>query len=158
MNKELLKEAADHLSLFTINLESEKVQTAKDVCPEFQQYAELAIQMRNDPVSAGTLAVLSEQGEQEVLVYKHAMAMRVVNEHEADEDGQPQILLEIQTTYRVSYSIKDGLPSQEAMAEFALHNVPHHIWPFWREQVNATVLKAGLPSVVIPMRHYKASE
>ena len=158
MNNELLEEAVEHLSLFTINLESENFQTARDICPEFQQYSSFSIQMKNNHLSAGTLTVQTGQGDQEVLLYKHSMAMRVVNEQEKDENGLSQVLIEIEATYRVSYSVKNSLPSEEAMAEFAQHNVPHHIWPFWREQVNTIVLKAGLPSIVIPTRHYKASE
>ena len=153
MNEQLLKEATSRLRLHSIALESETLKTAKDFYPEFQHFAELAVQLKDEAIRCDTITSVCDSEEPDTLLFKHAFALRLLNESTTDDDGPPLVLLEIQATYRVSYNIKDEQPSNEATEEFARHNVPHHIWPFWREHVNATVVKTGFPSVIIPMRH-----
>jgi preprotein translocase subunit SecB len=41
---------------------------------------------------------------------------------------------------------------QPALDEFALHNAPWHIWPYWREYVANQCARLNIPKATMPMQ------
>lgn len=150
MNEALIKEASTSLDLHSMTLTSDSLKTADSAYPNLQALPEIALQLKEEAINVQLMEDKST-GSSQILSFYHSMAMRLVDE---SDDEQPAVLLEIHATYRVCYAVKDSAPSPEAIKEFAQYNVPHHIWPFWREHVSAMVAKAGYPPILLPMRHH----
>ena len=51
--------------------------------------------------------------------------------------------------YRVDESLT-GIPDEAATA-FGKMNGIHNIWPYWREYVQSTSMRAGFPPIAIPL-------
>jgi len=45
-----------------------------------------------------------------------------------------------------------------ALDEFARYNVGYHVWPYWREYVQGTCARLGIPPVPVPMYRIPASD
>jgi hypothetical protein len=46
---------------------------------------------------------------------------------------------------------KDAEIDEKALTEFATHNVSYHAWPYWREWLQSTCARAGLPHISLAM-------
>ena len=150
MNNALIKEAGDCLKLHSMALVGETLRTAQGIHPEFHNFSEIAVQLKNESGQWQPVQTENEDAPS-FLVFRHVLAMRLLDEVTTDDDGNPLVLLEIQATYRVGYSVGDTVHSDEAISKFAEYNVPHHIWAFWREHVSTMVSKAGYPPVLLPL-------
>jgi hypothetical protein len=62
------------------------------------------------------------------------------------------LIAEIEATFVVRYAVigRDH-PLPEMLEAFNDHAV-HHMWPYWREFLQATTLRLRVPPVVLPMR------
>lgn len=83
------------------------------------------------------------------IYYKFGLRFVTSDEHE-------NVLAKIEGDYLVRYTLIPGAKltkKEDVLALFAETNVPHNLWPFWREHVNTTFHKAGLSSIVLPLYH-----
>lgn len=72
------------------------------------------------------------------------------------EQQEPEVVARVETSFLVTYVEKVGAElSDEAIDEFAQHNVPFNVWPYWREVVHASFSRMGLPRVVLPLYRMK---
>jgi hypothetical protein len=71
----------------------------------------------------------------------------------APTDGdQPDYVARIVGTYLIGYEIEAGAePTESQLAEFARGNGLFNVWPFWREYVATSLLRSGLPSLLVPI-------
>lgn len=46
---------------------------------------------------------------------------------------------------------------EECLSEFAQHNVPFNVWPYWREIVQSACGRMGLPRIVLPTHRLQRS-
>lgn len=54
--------------------------------------------------------------------------------------------------YRLSYALHEGVePSPEELKLFADGNAVFNVWPYWREFVQSTMSRMGLPPITIPV-------
>jgi len=70
-----------------------------------------------------------------------------------DESSDEFLKVEILATFEAEYqlvSIDDF--DEDGMSHFLNRNVSHHVWPYWREFVQSTCSKMGIPEIVIPFR------
>ena len=68
----------------------------------------------------------------------------------SDKDDDDVILL-IEETLRASYEIpREKEFDKEAMNLFAHTNGTFNLWPYWREFVQATSVRMGLPGLTVP--------
>jgi hypothetical protein len=69
------------------------------------------------------------------------------------------LLVEIQTTFVVRYAV---LPEQEAptpeMITAFNDNAVHHVWPYWREFLQAAALRLRVPPIILPMHFARPAE
>jgi hypothetical protein len=62
------------------------------------------------------------------------------------------LLGEVTATFVLRYEWQsDEPPTQELLAVFS-DNAVHHMWPYWREFLQASTARLRLPPVVLPMR------
>lgn len=64
---------------------------------------------------------------------------------------EADILAEIEIIFVADYLILgDGELDTEGAGEFAVHNTPYHIWPYWREYLQQLASRANLPVPTLP--------
>lgn len=67
-----------------------------------------------------------------------------------------EILAEIDVTFVAEYLVAgEGDLDQEGLSEFAVHNMPFHVWPYWREYLQSTATRAILPIPMLPFYQIK---
>jgi len=81
--------------------------------------------------------------------------LETVTQH--PETASDYILAEITATFRGHYRLQQNpQASEQDLKDFADVNVGFDVWPFWREYLQATCLRTGLPLIPLPV--YKLSE
>lgn len=69
---------------------------------------------------------------------------------ESEQEGS-QATLSITGTFEATYDVPPELEaSQEAIEFFAYANGTFNLWPYWREFVQSTSLRMGIPGLTIP--------
>lgn len=68
------------------------------------------------------------------------------------DDTSPQTLLSIDASFVLEYKV-DGINdfSQDQLEAFSWTNGVYNAWPYWREYVQNTSCRMGLPQIVIPV-------
>lgn len=67
---------------------------------------------------------------------------------EFEDGGAPDIWLEIEL--ELTYDLEPGVePEASDLEEFASVNGTLHAWPYWREAIQSTTTRLGLPALVI---------
>ena len=59
-------------------------------------------------------------------------------------------LIEITAEFAAYYRVVDVNLPDEAIDVFCNHNVPYHVWPYWREYAQSVSARARLPNFVPP--------
>jgi hypothetical protein len=69
------------------------------------------------------------------------------------------LLVEIQATFAVRYAVipEQEAPTTEMLAAFN-ENAVHHVWPYWREFLQAAALRLRVPPIILPMRAARPAE
>ena len=61
-------------------------------------------------------------------------------------------LLNIRADFRLKYELKNGKAfSKKDLDKFAAVNGVYNAWPYWREFVQSTVARMGLPPLTVPV-------
>jgi len=152
MNKELLQKAAKSLTPTGVFLRSSKVSTHPEFHPQMGQQ-DLQVQYKARPLSEYKL-MLDDEGAQSLVVFYFEAGIRLVDDS-VDEKNDGFVKVEVVATFASEYrhTKADGFDGN-AMSEFLNHNVRHHVWPYWREYVQSTCMRMGLPVVPVPHQFY----
>lgn len=155
MNKELLKQASEVLSPNGVYLRSSKVFTNPDFYPQHNN-GQLQVQHKAKHISEYKLL----KGEDEainIVSFLFEAGVRLVNEA-VDEKESGFIQAEIIAVFASEYQLKNPEDFDEAaMSEFLNCNVRFHVWPFWREYLQSTCTRMGLPVIPLP-HHFRPQE
>lgn len=150
MNKELLQKAAKVLIPVGVFLRNSKVYTHPGFHPHLEQ-KDLQVQYKARHLSEFKL-MLDEDKENGVVAFQYEAGVRLVDDS-VDEKDDKFIQIEIVATFTSEYQLTEASAFEEdAMSEFLNHNVRFHVWPFWREYLQSTGTRMGLP--VIPLPHH----
>ncbi|MFT4505443.1 hypothetical protein [Caballeronia sp. 15711] len=63
------------------------------------------------------------------------------------------VVLDLYADFAIEYVISGCEPTElddEGMAEFTAHNMPYHLWPYFRELAQSTALRLRVPIPTIP--------
>lgn len=155
MNNELLKKAAEVLTPIGVYLRSSKVYIHPDFHPQHNN-GELQIQYKSKAISEFKL--LHAEGEkQSFMAFQYEAGVRLVDET-VDEKADAYVKAEILAVFTSEYQLKDASSFDEAaMSEFLNCNVRFHVWPFWREYLQSTCTRMGLPVIPLP-HHFRPQE
>lgn len=165
MNKEALQKAIDNLSIQMVYLHSTEAKIYNGFDP-LMPNQELVGQYG---ISIKSYLVKELKNEEtgvihKFLVYQTEAGMRYLKGPVSDElkenPENPEnaeqldklIAAEITATFVSEYLIKcdEELP-QDAISEFGRINVPHQVWPYWREYCHSTCARMSLPVSILPM-------
>lgn len=118
--------------------------------------AELVVQWRH---YLKNISVTEKHGPEEgkdntqrSVLFTIETGLRYVTDPEADLDDvdDSAIGVEILADFRATYSASEEL-DKECLEEFGNTNALYHVWPYWRELIQSTCARFGLPPMVLPM-------
>jgi hypothetical protein len=162
MNREALKKAIDNLSIEMVYLQSTDVRMCNGFDPLIPNQ-ELVGQYNITPKSCCVKELQAEDNDvkHKFLSYQTEARMRYLkapipdelkNNPENDALLENLIAVEIVAVFTSEYTIKctEDLP-EDAILEFGRLNVPHQVWPYWREYCHSTCARMSLPVSILPM-------
>lgn len=158
MNKKALQMATENLRIAMVNLHSTETRLHNNFDPLIPNQ-KLQGQFRIGAIESELKTLVNEKGEKQRFIrfYVETM-MRYVKEpvsKEVQEDEEllsGQLASSIKAKFVAEYHIVNDVDiPEEALAEFGKYNVPHNIWPYWREYCQSTCSRMALPVIVIPL-------
>ena len=162
MNREALQKAIDNLSIQMVYLHSTeaKIYNGFDpLMPNQELVGQYGISIKSchvkelqDEESGATHKLLVYQTEAGMRYLKGPVSDELKENLESEEQLDKLIAAEITAVFVSEYVIKcdEELP-QDAILEFGRINVPHQIWPYWREYCHSTCARMSLPVSILPM-------
>ena len=103
----------------------------------------------------------NEEENNRILRFSYRFGLRLYIESPEEEqitteEEQIKPDIEIVADFNVDYWIKKEAeePSEEALHEFMIHNVPYHAWAYWREYISNITGRMGVKPIFIPMRNH----
>ena len=163
MNREALQKAIDNLAIQMVYLHS----TDAHICNGFDPL--IPNQELIGQYNIGTKSFYVKELQEEAgvthkfLVYQTEARMRYLKgpipdelkkrfENDEQQDIDKLTAVEIVAIFVSEYLITcdEELP-QDAILEFGRINVPHQIWPYWREYCQSTCARMSLPVSMLPM-------
>ena len=66
--------------------------------------------------------------------------------------AKENLLASIQSTFIARYGVLGSERPTKAMLDAFSDNAVHHVWPYWRELLQATMLRLRLSPIMLPMR------
>lgn len=160
MNKDLLRTAQHALRIDDVALRESQTRLADDYEPKYDN-GPAEIQYRC-ATQRSELIELSNEDDQHRKVFRVFvdLGIRWVRPVEPEKDkvrdgdeskADPSVLARIEATFVAEYVVTEEV-LQDALNEFALHNAPWHVWPFWREYVASQCGRMNLTKVAMPMQ------
>ena len=161
MNREALQQAMDNLSIKMVYLHTSEAKIYNDFDPLIPNQ-ELIGQFNIDTKSCVKKELQEENGiKHNFLVYQTEARMRYLKgaipkelkeDQECGEELDKLVVAEIVALFTAEYAIKcDKELPKDAVFEFGRINVPHQIWPYWREYCHSTCARMSLPVSILPM-------
>ena len=159
--QELLTDAARKLRILDIFVRSSQCRVSDDVIPTNAE-KNLAFQYRfqtsrertcimSDPESAGKVEIV----EYLVTAQARFLSQDHIKDDSPTEDLEKGALFgEVSATFSAVYLRNDC--SSEGLSAFGRHNVPLHVWPYWRELLQNTLPRMRLPPITLGM--YQAGQ
>ncbi|MDN5923980.1 MAG: hypothetical protein L0H70_03155 [Xanthomonadales bacterium] len=160
MDEKLLRVAQDGLHIIDIALRASRASLADKFEPKYEHPAiepqfmlrtarSEVMEISNGDAKRELFRVFVDLGVRWVRAPKRGKGKPAKRTAAADE--KPDVLAMIEATFIVEYEMPETI-EQAALDEFALHNVPWHVWPFWREFVASQCMRLNLPKVAMPMQ------
>jgi len=164
MDRDLIDMAARALAIEAVYLGSSRVQCQEGFFPQFiEEELALVPQYKSGPGGKMTSLSLNEGATHtgsRVIILNFTVGVRLVDDaalatvaagEDLPEEAQ---YLEIEAEFRAQYRLN---PAEElealrpAIEEFGRYNLGYHVWPYWREFVQSTCARLGIPPIPVPM-------
>jgi hypothetical protein len=154
-----IDQAIENLAVQGIFLRSTTIKQHEDFDPRLGD-KELLVQTRAGTTLLNDLEVLDDKtGEKHQLFKVHFnCGLRLSDPGLVQgEDPASGVVVEISATFVAEYLVKPGAYiSDDAKDAFSKQNVGYHVWPYWREYVQSSCGRLGLPIVNVPL--YRVSK
>ncbi len=148
-----LQSAQENLQIKCVNLRDLKVYIKDDIYPDMLDLKTAHRQSFSAPDRVRENELVDEKEENCLWNYRfdHSLGIRLIDpeievgeEKEGDENGE-HVLIEIVATFEANYFSKVQL-SEEQVHIFSDMNSGFHVWPYWRELVQSTCSRIGMPT------------
>ena len=164
MNRELIDIAASMLAIEAVYLSNSRVRCKEGFFPKFIE-EELTLVPQYKSGSTGKLTSLkanlaSAENAPSFILLNFTAGVRLVDNEALAvvEDGNTlpeeaqylEIEAEFCALYRLDPSV-DLEARRPAIEEFGRYNLGYHVWPYWREYVQGTCARMGIPPIPVPM-------
>lgn len=164
MDKALIDSAAKSLDVEAVWLRGSTIRCKEDFMPQFIE-ADLSLTPQLRVVANGTFHVVTathnDTGDvSRTALFYFTAAVRLTDISSAPEDetgedvASEDLYLEIEAEFCAQYNVHDDVDEEAirpAFEEFGRYNVGYHVWPYWREYVQGTCARLGIPPIPVPM-------
>lgn len=151
MDKTLLQTARNSLRIIDVALRDARAALADDFEPKYQDLSS-DVQLMQRTLRSQTMEVDNIGDSRRLFQVFVRLGVRWVNGAETDEQqDESGVQAVIEATFVAEYEITASI-EQPALDEFAMHNAPWHIWPYWREYVATQCNRLNLPKATLPMQ------
>lgn len=167
MDRALIDTAVKVLTVEAVFLRASSIRCKEGVLPRFiEDNLSLTPQYRvgsTDELRVIEATDKSTEASKKTAVFHFNAGVRLVDSAftdsvELQEDTPDEaVYVEIETEFCAQYDLNSDQDEEElhpALTEFARYNVGYHAWPYWREYVQATCARMGIPPIPIPMFLY----
>lgn len=163
MDESLIKKAADVLDIRAVFMNQSSIRVKDGFFPQFSENSELRLtpQYRAGPIGHYSVVSVSQDDDSfKAIVFFFAAGVRLVDSRKLNaqdnrlEDEADAVYAEITATFGVQYRFEEILNANDlgdAFKEFGRFNVGYHAWPYWREYVQSTSARIGIPPIPVPM-------
>jgi hypothetical protein len=169
MNRALLNKAVDSLAIQGVFLRSAEVKCKEGIdLPFIESELSLTPQHRGAPIGQTKVLVVSSPSgvETRTVVFYFSAGSRLVESStfstvNSEDVGPESVYVEMTAEFGAQYSLRHQLDEAEfdaAMEEFGRFNVAFHVWPYWREYVQSTCCRMGIPPIPVPFFLVPSSE
>lgn len=173
MDHALIDQAVNALSVRAVLLRSGSVHADDALLPPADENLSLVVKHRAGPTGTFETVELADDEDNTVtiVIFHFRAAVRLVDHQfpaaaqgkrkrkgEA-EPNEATVRLEIAAEFGAHYRLQpdtDIEALRPALEEFGSCNVALHVWPYWREYVQSTCTRMGIPT--IPIRMYRLTQ
>lgn len=151
MTDSLLLKTAKNLVPIGIFLRNSNISTYEDFNRHTCEEGNQEVQYKGSPGSEYK-ALLDDKSREGVMLFKIEVGVRLVDSS-LNEDDDGYVKIEISAIFEAEYQLLNPDEfNEDGMSEFLNANVHHHVWPYWREYVQSTCARIGIPEITIPFR------
>jgi hypothetical protein len=162
MDRELIHSAVRVLAIEAVYLKNSRVHCKEGFFPQFVE-EELSLVPQYKSGSMGKLVTAdfaSNEVAPKLILLDYAAGVRLVDGDTLatleQGEGPPEEAqyLEIEAEFCAQYRLDpsaDLEAHRPAIEEFGRHNLGYHVWPYWREFVQGTCARMGIPPIPVPM-------
>lgn len=152
-----LQQAQECLAIHSVNLRESQIAVHPEVQPWSYDRTQAQVQYSRRVVRVQEIELKAEGEAEKPWEYRfyYALGVRCIplkgetENPEKDERFKPD--LEIIAIFQARYLCKRRL-DQDELSAFSKDNVGYHVWPYWREFVQASCNRIGLTSPIeVPM-------
>lgn len=167
MDKKLINCAVKALTIQAVYLREASLKLRRDFIPQVIE-DDLTLISQDHASATGQFNIFSSRHGQgdassKLVIFPFSAGVRCLpdgNLVDALENNPSAIneavsaYVEITAEFAAYYLLNDSSHEEElqdALTEFGRFNVPYHVWPYWREYVQSTCGKVGIPPIPISM-------
>lgn len=163
MDEELVAQARDCLTLTSICLRESRLSMHGDFEPLDPGELEVQLMVNLEKISIDPEAGEAESAADRSIRGDIAAGVRLLakSEKPGTEASSPaaNIQVELTATFRCEYACAaKHKVSDKAIFEFLSHNAKFNVWPYWREYVQATLARAQVPNITLPLMVIKPTK
>ncbi|MCM2537735.1 hypothetical protein NDN94_07820 [Burkholderia glumae] len=174
MNRDILNKILDHLHVQTVYPTKIDAKAAPwfDRRQRFDSF--LRINWDVSEISAAEI-LFDKNGTPETVHFLKFIAStrtRIVRMGESgipknsEEPNDEDVALDVKVDFAVEYTVTGCKPEdlpEDGMSEFATHNMPYHLWPYYRQTVQDIATRMqfqtpAIPSFRVPASHQSKSD
>ncbi len=155
MDLELIQKAASNLHLVDIHLASHSVQIDENF-DAMREIGGVTAKTSFGP-RMGLIETASDDQETKRWSVNFGANTRIFENHVADlstnEDKEPEIIATLDVEFKVIYLISENASiDQEALDQYAKHNIVHLVWPHVREWIQNICARCRIPILTLPSK------
>lgn len=148
MSQAILKEAQSKLALTNIYLKNSIIDVHEDIHPNTKGIGDVHV-LKKMFVEGCEGYESSDDINSSIYLFK--VSFGFIYSKNKNIESEDDILTKIEATYIAQYISEETLLEDELINTFGKHNVPYHVWPYWREYLQSTLQRMELPTHTLPM-------
>lgn len=168
MDRALIDQAVGALSVQAVLLRSASVRADDALLPPADIDLSVVAKYRAGPTGEFETVELSDDAGStaNIVIFHFRAGVRLVDQSplgnktakkKSRKEAEPveaKVRLEIEAEFSAHYRLRTGvdvMALKPALEEFGTCNVGLHVWPYWREYVQSTCARLGIPAIPIGM-------
>ena len=166
MQRNLIDEAVRALNIQAVLLRSSATQANEALLPPADLDLAVVARYRSGPTDEFEVSEMTDEGDNAVtmVIFRFKAAVRLVDHVDKvpvvskkkaktrEPVSELIVRLEISAEFGAHYRLRPGSDVEAlkpALEEFGACNVGFHVWPYWREYVQSTCARMGIPTIPV---------